>query len=325
MSVQFKDYYALLGVSRDAGEDEIRKAFRKLARKYHPDVAEDKAKAEDKFKEVNEAYEVLSDPEKRRKYDSLGAHWQEGAEFRPPPNWEGGGFSWGMPEGQGGGGFHFEGTGFSDFFEHLFGIRGVGSPGGFRAPRGAPRQARGHDLETDILVTLEEVVDGAVRVLRLRRDREGDGRSAGTQTAKVKVPKGVREGQRIRLAGLGEPGTGGGSAGDLFLNVRYARHPDFRVRGSDLVHDLDLAPWEAVLGCKLELRTLKGTVMLKVPPGSGQGDELRLRGMGLPREAGGMGDLHAIVKIDVPEQVDDSERAAWEALAKESKFNPRSS
>src|SRR6187401_2861900 len=247
MPVQFRDYYETLGVPKTASEDEIRSAFRKLARKFHPDVAKDKKAAEEKFKEINEAYEVLSDPEKRKKYDQLGADWNRPGGFQPPPQWQGqqqpgGGFyQWG---GDGGGvEFEFGGTGFSDFFEAFFG--GGRSRGGFGGagfgsrPRGAER---GSDVEADIMVTLEEAFHGSKRTVSLRR-----GNSDKIETYQVKIPKGVHEGQRIRLAGQGEAGAGGGKSGDLFLRVRLARHPDFTVEGSDLIHEAKVPPWQAAL------------------------------------------------------------------------------
>src|SRR5438874_11271869 len=261
MAVQFRDYYETLGVSKTASEDEIRSAFRKLARKYHPDVAKDKKVAEEKFKEINEAYEVLSDPEKRKKYDQLGADWnQPGGGFQPPPQWgghePGGGriYQWGG--GDGGEEFEFVGTGFTYFFEAFFGSgRGRSAFGGFGG-----RQAtadRGADVAADIMVTLEEALHGSTRTVSLRRAG-----SNKVENYQVKIPRGVHEGQRIRLRGQGEAGTRGGKSGDLFLRVRLARHPDFSVEGSDLVHELKMEPWQAVLGTELLVPTLEGNVRL---------------------------------------------------------------
>src|SRR6202045_1029302 len=225
MAVQFRDYYETLGVSKTATEDEIKSAFRKLARKYHPDVAKDKKAAEEKFKQINEAYEVLSDPEKRQKYDQLGANWNQPGGFQPPPQWggqPGGSYQW---SGDGGGGVEFEfgGTGFSDFFEAFFGGgRGRSAFGGFGGREATAE--RGADVEADILVTLEEALHGSTRTVSLRRAG-----SNKVEKYQVKIPKGVHEGQRIRLAGQGEAGAGGGKSGDLFLRVRFARHPDFTV------------------------------------------------------------------------------------------------
>jgi curved DNA-binding protein len=345
MAVQYKDYYQSLGVARGASEAEIKKAFRKLAREFHPDVAKDKKKAEEKFKEINEAYEVLGDPAKRKKYDELGANWQSGAEFRPPPGWEQFG---GAPGGRGGRkgpeGFEFQfgGTGFSDFFEQMFGRAGRG---GFQT-RGDYAEEdlaeRGRDIEGDIMVTLEEAMHGSVRSVSIRHnvacDRcGGSGRSMGrlcpvcagtgqlqkTETCQVKVPAGVTEGQKLRLAGRGESGAGGGGAGDLFLRVRLARHPDFEVDGHNLIYELDLAPWEAVLGASVEVPTLSGKVSIRIPPGTQGGQKLRVRGRGLPERGGGHGDLMVVTQIEVPAKVSDAERKLWEQLAKESHFHPR--
>src|ERR1041385_1364797 len=348
MAVKFRDYYEVLGVARSASDEEIKKAFRKLARQYHPDVAKDKKSAEEKFKEVNEAYEVLSDPAKRKKYDELGANWKQGAGFRPPPGWQGrtGGPFAGGGGPAGGAEFEFGGTGFSDFFEQLFGSMGRGG-GGFRT-RGGFAEAdeglseRGQDIEGDIMVTLEEALRGSVRPISLRRavscascggtgvkgrracpDCGGTGQRSETETYQVKIPAGVREGQRLRLAGRGEAGTGRGAAGDLFLRVRFARHPDFHVEEGDLFYDLELAPWEAVLGANVFVPTLEGRVNIKIPPGTQNGQKLRVRGRGLPQGQGARGDLFVVTSIQVPSSVSETERKLWEQLAKETSFDPR--
>ena len=325
MPVQYKDYYEILGVPRGANDSEIKKAFRKLAREYHPYVARDKKKAEEKFKELNEAYEVLSDPEKRRKYDQLGANWKSGAEFRPPPGWEGfGGGQTFHGRGQGGDEFEFRfgGTGFSDFFEQLFGSTG-GRRGGFGRFSNIeePEMAeRGRDIEGDIMVTLDEAMHGSVRPVNVRHTV---GRSVKTETHQVKIPPGVTEGQRLRIAGRGEAGSGGGTAGDLFLRVRLAKHPDFEVEGHNLVYEADLAPWEAVLGTNLSVPALDGRVNIKIPPGTQNGQKLRVRGRGLPDRSGGRGDLMVVTKVVAPAKISDAEKKLWEQLARESKFNPR--
>lgn len=313
MPVQFRDYYETLGVPKTATDDEIRSAFRKLARKYHPDVAKDKKTAEEKFKQINEAYEVLSDPEKRKKYDQLGANWNQPGGFQPPPGWggqqPGGGFHR-YGGGDGGVEFEFGGTGFSDFFETFFGGgRGRSAFGGFgRREAGAER---GSDVEADIMVPLEEALHGSTRTVSLRRAG-----SNKVETYQVKIPRGVREGQRIRLAGQGEAGERGGKSGDLFLRVRLARHPDFSVEGSDLIHELKIAPWQAVLGTELKVPTLEGTVRLKIPPGTQDGQRFRLRGRGLPTSSGTRGDLNVEVHINVPKKLTEREREIWSELAK---------
>ncbi len=336
MAVQFKDYYETLGVSRTAGQDEIKKAFRKLSRKYHPDVARDKTEAEKKFKEINEAYQVLKDPEKRKKYDRLGAEWESADYGRTEAGWRRPGARPGGRHGfyrqSAAGGpftreetFHFGGTGFSDFFETFFGSMGGAEAdpfaSGFRP--GANRTDRiGRDVEADIMVTLEEALNGSTRQVTLRREAP-DGHLGKTETYQVKIPPGVTEGQRIRLAGQGEPGVGGGRAGHLFLRVRLASHPDFRVKGPDLYYDLPLAPWEAVLGCRVQVPTLTGSVSLRIPAGTQNGQRLRLRSHGLPRKGGGRGDLYVVVELHSPGGASGRERELWEDLAKTSKFNPR--
>lgn len=325
MALKYKDYYASLGVSRDASDDAIKKAFRKLAREHHPDVAKDKKRAEEKFKEINEAYEVLSDPAKRRQYDELGADWKSGAEFRPPPGWEQ--FAGGRTHRRGATGgpgrpdFQFGGTGFSDFFESLFGAaarrRGAAAPG--RGFADEDFEERGRDIEGDILVTLDEVMKGSIRQVNVSAP-DGEG---GPRTFQVKIPAGVGEGQKLRISGRGEAGQGGGAAGDLYLRVRLAKHPDFEVEGSNLIYEADLAPWEAVLGANLSVPTLEGRVNIKIPPGTQSGQKLRMRERGLPARESGRGDLMVLTRIVVPTSLTSEERKHWEQLAHESKFQPR--
>lgn len=346
MAVQYKDYYESLGVSRNASDAEIKKAFRKLAREHHPDVAKDKKKAEERFKEINEAYEVLGDPAKRKKYDQLGANWKSGSEFRPPPGWEG--FTGGRTYQRGGARrpefeFEFGNTGFSDFFEQLFGARrAAGGSGRSTAFADEDFSERGRDIQGDILVTLEEAIHGSLRSVNVRRtvpcsrcggtgrrgmracsDCEGTGHQEKTESYQVKVPAGVTEGQRLRLAGRGESGTGGGVAGDLFLRVRLAKHPDFEVAEHNLIYELELTPWEAVLGANISVPTLAEHVNIKIPPGTQAGQKLRVRGRGLPKREGEKGDLIVVTRIEVPGKVTDAERKLWEQLAQESRFNPR--
>jgi curved DNA-binding protein len=348
MPVRYKDYYEILGVPRTATDAEIKKAFRKLAREFHPDVAKNKKQAEEKFKDINEAYEVLGDQQKRKKYDELGPNWSSGSEFRPPPGWESHGGTGGFP-GRGPKGeeyeFHFGGTGFSDFFEQLFGGSRGARGGGFGRSGGLAEEdlaERGRDIEGDIMVTLEEAMRGSVRSVSVRhgipcehcggtgqRARHvcnvcgGSGQVAKTDTYQVKVPAGVSDGQRLRVAGRGEAGLGGGAAGDLYLRVRFAKHPDFEVSGSNLIYEAELAPWEAVLGTSISVPTLNGRVNIKIPGGTHGGQKLRVRGRGLPQRGSDSGDLIVVTSIEVPSQVSESERKLWEQLARESKFNPR--
>jgi curved DNA-binding protein len=323
MAVTFQDYYQTLGVNRAASQDEIRRAYRKLARKYHPDV--NKAKdAEEKFKQVNEAYEVLKDPEKRKLYDQLGANWKAGQEFRPPPGWENVHFEFrGSP-----GAEEFDlGGGFSDFFEMLFGGRRSAMGGGGAGGRAAKAtwSMAGQDHEAEITVRLEDSYYGATRTITLQGQEVDDqGRLRTTsRTYDVRIPAGVTDGSRIRLAGKGGPGIGGGSPGDLFLKARIEPHPRFRVDGHDLQVEVPVTPWEAALGATVEVPVVEGTANLKIPPGIQSGQKLRLRGKGLPRRDDRRGDLFAMVKIVVPKTLTERERELFAEMAKVSGFNPR--
>jgi len=317
MPASFKDYYETLGVPRDASSADIKKAFRKLARVHHPDVAKDKKTAEAKFKEINEANEVLSDPEKRKKYDDLGAHWDSPHHGQRQSRQE-------KPQ-DFGQEFNFGGTGFSDFFEqHFSGGSRYGFPEGARGPSSAAaRERRGSDIEGDILVSLDEVMHGAVRPVSLQMANDRSGK-VEEHSFQVRIPAGVTDGKRIRVPGQGEPGSGGAPAGDLYLRVRHAAHPDFHTEGHDLYYDLDLAPWEAVLGADLTVPTLDGSIKLRVPPGSENGHQLRVRGRGLPKgKSGERGDYHATITVHMPPKSSAGERELWEKLRSISKFNPR--
>jgi curved DNA-binding protein len=329
MAVEFKDYYQILGVPRDASDEDIKKAFRKLARKYHPDVATDKKAAEAKFKELNEANEVLSDPEKRKKYDQLGARWQEGGGFEPPPEWRTGGAA-GGPGGYARE-FHFGGTGFSDFFEQFFsggsryGFPQDGGEFGQAGPAPAGRARRGSDIEGDILVTLEEAMHGAMRPISLQMVNPLTG-TVQTHSFQVRIPPGALDGRRIRVPEQGEPGAGGAPAGDLYLRVRHAAHPDFHAREADLYHELEVAPWEPVLGVEVIVPTLEGSIRLRIPPGTDNGQQLRVRGRGLPKgKSGERGDFYVAITVRMPPQLTADESALWEKLRSTSKFNPRTS
>jgi len=329
MAVEFKDYYRVLGVTPKATDEEIKKAFRSLARKYHPDVAKDKKTAEEKFKEINEANEVLGNPESRRKFDELGASWKTGAASRPSPGRAGG-----RPSGPGERGqadeFQFEGTGFSDFFEQFFGGRAgrsrASSPFDERTTEdgnGEPEaRLRGQDIRGDILISLDEVLKGAMRDISVRRTNAHTGREE-METHHVRIPVGVRAGQLIRVAGKGGEGINGGGAGDIYLRVRYAQDPDWLVQGADLTGHLELAPWEAVLGATVSVKTLEGSVLVKVPAGFQSGRKLRVRGQGLPTGAAKRGDLYVEATIQVPAHIGKEEEKLWKQLAAESKFMPR--
>jgi curved DNA-binding protein len=295
MAVTYRDYYEVLGVPRGATPDEIKRAYRQLARKHHPDLQPggERAKAAERFKEINEAYEVLSDPEKRTKYDALGSNWKSGADFTPPPGstggWRPSPEAWDEDLGD-----------VSDFFASLFGRAGGGRPG--RSGRDGVRVTMpGADVEGELPVLLEELLRGG------RRRVTVDGRSI-----EVDIPRGAREGTTLRVAGRGQPGLNGGPPGDLYLRVGLVPHPRYRVRGDDLEAELPLWPWQAVLGGPVRTDTLDGTVTLRVPPGTQGGRRLRLRGRGLPRADGSRGDLHAVVRIVVPERPTAAEREAYE-------------
>jgi curved DNA-binding protein len=293
VAVKFRDYYEVLGVPRSASAQEIKKSYRQLARKHHPDLqpAAERAQAAERFKEINEAYEVLSDPDKRAKYDALGANWKGGMDFTPPP---------GAP-GRSAQGFSAEDLGdFSDFFASIF-----GRPSG-RAGRGNVRVTMpGDDIEAELPVTLDDLLRGTKRRINL-----ADGRAID-----VEIPVGVRDGVVLRLAGQGGPGVNGGPAGDLYLHLRLVPHPRYRVVADDLEMDLPLWPWQTVLGAEVRVDTPEGAVTLTVPPGTQNGRRLRLRGRGLPRGGdGSRGDLHAVVRIVVPERPSPAERDAYEAL-----------
>ncbi len=307
--MEYKDYYQILGVERSADANAIKAAYRKMARKYHPDVSKEKD-AEERFKDLQEAYEVLKDPEKRAAYDQLGANWRPGQDFRPPPGWNPSGAPHGGPDL----------GGFSDFFDSLFGAQGRG---GFRS---SGFQAHGEDSEAAISISLEDAAQGAQKNITLEIPALGpDGRMyRQPKNLQVRIPKGVTEGQRLRIAGQGGPGMGGGPNGDLYLHIRFLAHPKFRVEGRDLYHDLHITPWEAALGASVEVPTLEGAVRMKIPAGSSCGKKLRLGGKGLPGPGGKTsGDLYAILQIVVPKTLSEKETALFTQLAEVSTFHPR--
>jgi len=316
--MEFKDYYATLGVAKHASQEEIQRAYRKLARKYHPDINKTSG-AEDKFKDIGEAYEVLKDPDKRTKYDRYGAAWKaaEQSGGTPPPGYEDIWFDGGGAED-----FMFSGTsGFSSFFEQLFGnatrrgtAQGQRDARGYRAGWSMP----GADHEAHLALTLEEAAHGGERELSLSSPT-----TQQNKTYVVHIPKGIRPGQRIRLAGQGEKGMGGAPAGDLYLMVDLLPHPTFRLEGHDLYTTVPVTPWEAALGAKVTVPTLDGAVNFHIPPGSSSGRKIRLKGKGFPNAKSGAGDLYAEINIRVPEALSTEERELFEQLAKVSRFTPR--
>jgi len=312
--MQFRNYYEVLGVAREATANDIKKAFRKLARKYHPDISRE-PEAERRMQEVNEAYAVLSDPEKRAAYDQLGNSTRPGEEFHPPPGWDAGfefstqGFSPGA-----------EGSGFSDFFEQIFGRAGGYSQG----PTGrAPHRGQGEDQRARIDLDLDDAYSGATRQITLRAPRlDAQGRATlQTRTLNVKIPRGVKEGQVIRLAGLGTPGAGGARAGDLLLEVHFKPHPRFRVDGRDLYLSLPVAPWEAALGAVVAVDLPGGPVKVRIPEGAHSGKLLRVRGKGIPGEP--PGDLLLTLEIALPPADTPKARALYAQMASDLAFNPR--
>lgn len=309
--MKFKDYYQTLGVSRAATRDEIRRAYRRLARKYHPDVSNE-PDAEERFKEISEAHEVLQDAEKRAAYDRLGADWRAGEDFTPPPGWQ---FSFDLGSFRNAGPF-----GFSDFFEALFG-RSQQSPG--QAGFSAKTSAAGSDEHTKVQISLEEAMRGSERSLQLQTPvRNAAGRRVTTARAlRVKIPPGIVPGQRIRLTGQGQPGLDGGGRGDLYLEVEIAPHRLYRLEGRDVYLDLPITPWEAALGATVKIPTLDGAVDLKIPSGSQSGRKLRLRGRGLG--SGQRGDQYVVLQIVTPAANSDSDRALYDRMAREMPLNPR--
>ncbi|HEX7037399.1 MAG TPA: DnaJ C-terminal domain-containing protein [Pseudomonadales bacterium] len=302
--MEYRDYYAVLGVDRKASQEEIKKAYRRLARKYHPDVNRE-PDAEERFKEVGEAYEVLSDPEKRAAYDALGANWRDHQEFRPPPGWE-------QQFSFGGGGFTSHDAGFSEFFEALFGA--AGGPGFHRHGRRAGG-FKGADEHARVGITLEEAYrQDRVEITVPRRGQP-------PRRLRVKIPTGISDGKRVRLKGQGGPGIGGGEPGDLFVEFRLVPHPRFRPEGRDIHYELPVTPWEAALGAELTVPTLGGDVKLKVPPGSQSGNRLRLKGRGLPGDP--PGDQYVTLKVVLPKPTKAEHRKLYEQMAETMNFDPR--
>jgi len=311
--MEYKDYYQTMGVARDATQEEIKRAYRKLARKYHPDVSKE-PDADARFKEVGEANEVLKDPEKRAAYDQLGRQWKNGQDFRPPPDWDTG--------------FEFRGGGYtagdagvhSDFFEELFGrdfVRGNGAEG---------RQAflmRGEDHHARVLIDLEDSFSGATRSISLRvPELTEDGHvTTRDRTLNVRIPKGIRPRQQIRLAGQGGPGHGGAETGDLYLEVEFRDHPIYRVDGGDIYLDVPVTPWEAALGANIKVPTPSGNIDLKIPANSRQGRKLRLKGRGLAGKQ--PGDLYVVLQVTLPLAESDAAKALYKQMEEQLGYNPR--
>jgi len=303
--MKYKDYYKILGVPRSAGEDDIKKAYRKLARKYHPDVSKE-ADAKEKFQEVSEAYETLRDKEKRAAYDSLGSGFRQGQDFRPPPDW--------FERFGGERGEDLGGVDLSELFESLGAFGRASGFGRGRGGRRGPAMAfPGEDYEVPVRLTLEEAFSGTERTVQLD----------GGRSFTARIPPGATDGQRLRLRGKGGPGANGGPPGDLYLQIHLEPHPLFRVSGHDLDLEVPLAPWEAALGTQVEVPTMTGRVTMKVPAGSRAGQKLRLAAKGLPKPGGGAGDLYAVLSIEAPNPLTEAEKELFEELRRVSKFDPR--
>jgi curved DNA-binding protein len=305
---EYKDYYKIMGVARDVGQDELKRVYRRLARKFHPDVSKEKD-AEARFKEVQEAYEVLKDPQKRAAYDQLGSNWRQGQEFRPPPDW-GQNFEFSNAFGD-------QEGGFSDFFSSLFGGAGAARGGGARArgPGGRGFAMAGDDQVASIEIDLEDSFSGGTQTIELK---SGQG---ATRTLKITIPQGIVEGQRIRLAGQGSPGHGGGPAGDLYLEVKFRKHKLFQVEGRDVTLTLPVAPWEAALGATVPTPTLAGAVDLRIPANAKAGQRMRLKGRGLPGATAG--DQYVVLKIVLPPADTPRARELYEEMQRELPFDPR--
>ncbi|MGZ8319470.1 MAG: DnaJ C-terminal domain-containing protein [Telluria sp.] len=302
--MEYKDYYQTLGVGKTASADEIKKAYRKLVRQYHPDISKAKD-ADAKTKELNEAYDVLGDAEKRSAYDELGRGHRHGQPFQPPPDWDGAG------------GYDFGGAAGSDFFSDLFGRAGM------RGQGGASFKMRGDDVHASITITLQDAYNGAARTITMRTpERDPQGRVvARDRSLNVTIPKGVIPGQQLRLGGQGHPGVNGGAAGDLFLEIEFQADPRYRVEGRQVYENVPVAPWEAALGAQIDVPTPAGNVQVTVPPGSQTGRKLRLKGRGIPGQA--PGDLYLILDVVLPPASDDRARELYQQMAREMAFNPR--
>jgi curved DNA-binding protein len=313
--MQYKDYYKIMDLSRDASQDEIKRAYRKLARKYHPDVSKD-PDGEAKFKELGEAYEVLKDPEKRAAYNQLGENWKSGQDFRPPPNWDEG------FEFKGGGFTGSDASDYSDFFEQLFGSTGFQPSDKERHYGGS---SRGQDSHAKINIDLEDSYHSGTRTISISTpEMNAQGQlQVKHRSLNVKIPKGIKQGQHIKLAGQGNPSAGNGQAGDLFLEVVFNNHPLYRVSETDVYLDLPVTPWEAALGAKIKIPTPESVVELKIPPNSRQGNKLRLAGRGLPAKTAG--DFYVVLQIVLPPATTEEAKAVYQNMQQTLDFNPRQS
>jgi curved DNA-binding protein len=313
--MEYKDYYQIMGVARNASQDEIKRAYRQLARKYHPDVSKE-ADAEKRFKDIGEAYEVLKDPQKRTAYDQLGAQWKAGGGFQPPPGWDNAGFDFRND------GFS-DGLDFGDFFESVFSRRKPDFSSARKSTRDNGFGTKGKDHRAKIHISLEDAYHGVSRAIQLQVPEQDSQGYLHTQsrTLNVKIPKGISAGQQIRLAGQGAPGQGGAAHGDLYLEIQFEPHRHFRIENKDIYLDLPLTPWEAALGAKIMVPTLGGSVEMKVPPNTRAGQKMRLKGRGLPGHP--PGDHYVIFQIVFPPADNERARAFYRQMADEFSFDPR--
>lgn len=315
--MEYKDYYKVLGIDRKASQDDIKQAYRKLARKYHPDVSKE-ANAEEKFKNVQEAYEVLKDAEKRAAYDELGSNWKAGQDFRPPPGWDG---NTRFQRAQSHEFTDSDFGGFSDFFSQMFGgARGGAQAGGFHEFK-----QRGQDQHAKMTISLEDAYHGASKTLQLQMpelDPATGMMRQNLRTIKINIPAGATQGQKLRLAGQGGPGMGGGPAGDLYLEIDIAPHSLFSLKDKDVYITLPVTPWEAALGADIKVPTLGGTVGMKLAPNAHAGQKLRLKGRGLPGKPEA-GNQYAIIQIEVPPAKTPEDKQLYEKMAQIMPFNPR--
>ena len=345
--MQYKDYYEILGVKRESSEAEIKSAYRKLARKLHPDVNKTK-EAEQKFKDLNEAYEVLSDKEKRQRYDSLGANWQDGASFTPPPGYENYNFNFGQGGRSGAQGINFEDLGgFSDFFGSLFGDMMGGGARKTHSQRSnmyenfdfgsqkTQRQPQKLDLDItqNLNVTAKDLFEKKPIPVRFKIMEKcpycpqgggfcshcgGTGIISEQKGVNVKLPIDVKEGQKIRLKGEGKSDNRG-NKGDLYFKIQI-KDPQYQVDRVNLTKEFEVTPAQAVLGCKKEIETLHGKITIKIPAGTSSG-VLRLKNLGLPKKEGGYGDLNAKIKIVVPKKISDKEIELYKKIAEQEMVN----
>jgi curved DNA-binding protein len=315
--MEFKDYYTTLGIERDATQDAVKRAYRKLARKFHPDINKE-ANAEDRFKEIGEAYEVLQDTEKRAAYDKFGKNWQAGQDFNPPPDWDNG------FEFTGGGYTENDASQFSDFFESLFGAQDGNTGGSPFTGQSRQYRGKGQDLHAKVVISLEDSYHGSKQTLTLQRPTLNESGHVVTRphTLQVSIPKGVTEGQQIRLSGQGAEGIGGGANGDLFLEISFRKHPHFTPDNRDIMLTLPISPWEAALGATIPVPTLGGKVELKIPAGSQTGKKLRLKGRGLTSQKHS-GNQYITLAIMVPVPATDTDKELFRSMEKSMRFNPR--